>query len=271
MPELPEVETVVRGIRSEVIGLKITSAFLAPVKLRSKLLEDFSGKIVGKSIAAISRRGKYIIVNLKEGASIVLHLGMSGRLLLGNDVFSKKHDHAIFSLSDGRNIVFNDPRRFGAVIYTEADPMDLEILRVHGVEPLTDAFDQDFLYGVLTHLKAPIKSVIMNARIITGVGNIYACESLFDAGIDPFKVACDLSKPMVGKLVLAIKDTLNRAIDSGGSTLRDYKHLNGDVGKFQHSFKVYGRKDMLCLTCDRKIKMEKMAGRATYYCPNCQN
>ncbi len=269
MPELPEIETIVRGLNSAILEAKILDLELSGKKLRGKPVADFASHIKNQTIKAVSRRGKYIIIALQNGGNIIIHLGMSGRLLVGRDIKPNLHDHARILLNDGNNIVFNDPRRFGIITYTK-NITDSPLLKNLGVEPLAKAFTVKQLSGILANRKAPIKTVLMNANLIVGIGNIYVSESLFRAGIHPQRLAASITPAEIKKLVPAIKTVLKEAISSGGSTLRDYVSSNGDVGGFQHKFEVYGRKDKPCLKCGSRIKVLKIAGRATYYCQSCQ-
>jgi formamidopyrimidine-DNA glycosylase len=269
VPELPEVETIVRGLQKAVSGTRITGLKLSDKKLRSKPVIDFSSNILNQVIKAVIRRGKYIIMALQDGGNIIIHLGMSGKLLVGRDIKTSIHDHARIFLADGNNIVFNDPRRFGIIAYTK-HPADNPLLKNLGVEPLAKEFTHNQLADILIKRKAAIKSVLMNANLIVGIGNIYVCESLFYSGIHPQRLASTITKAEAAKLVSAIKVVLEEAIASGGSTLRDYVSSDGDVGGFQHKFAVYGRKDKPCLKCGSEIKILKIAGRSTYYCHSCQ-
>lgn len=269
MPELPEIETIVRGLHQTVLGVKILGLKLSGKKLRSRSIADFSSQIKSKTIQSVFRRGKYIIIALQSAGNIIIHLGMSGKLLVGHDIKPNPHDHARILLADGNSIVFNDPRRFGIITYT-AQLASSPLLQKLGIEPLTQDFNPKQLGNILAKRKAPIKSVLMNASLIVGIGNIYVCESLFRSGIHPQRPACTLTQTEIMKLVPAIKAVLEEAIASGGSTLRDYVSSKGDVGGFQHNFAVYNRKDKPCLKCGNKVKILKIAGRSTYYCQNCQ-
>jgi formamidopyrimidine-DNA glycosylase len=269
MPELPEIETIVSGLKATILGAKILGLKLSGKRLRNKPVADFSSQIKNQIIKTVSRRGKYIIITLQNSGNIIIHLGMSGRLLVGRDIKPNLHDHARILLDDGNNLVFNDPRRFGIITYTE-DITNSPLLKNLGVEPLARDFTVKKLAGILSNRKAPIKAVLMNANLIVGVGNIYVSESLFRSGIHPLRLAASITPAEIKKLVPAIQTVLEEAIASGGSTLRDYVSSNGDVGGFQHKFEVYGRKDKPCLKCGSRIKVLKIAGRATYYCQSCQ-
>jgi formamidopyrimidine-DNA glycosylase len=269
MPELPEVETVVRGLRSEIVGQKIIDIKLSDKKLRQKFPENITD-IIGSKIRSVERRSKYIIINLDNSKALVVHLGMSGKLLFGNKIPANKHDHVKIKLSH-ENLVYNDPRRFGLVTLVANDEFETHpLFNELGVEPLTDAFDANMLKSLVRNKVGNIKSFIMNAKYIVGVGNIYACESLFYSGIHPLRQPKSLTDVELKKLVTNIKKVLKAAIESGGSTLRDYVRSNGDVGSFQHEFAVYGRKGQSCKTCGTKIDMVRMAGRSTFFCPKCQ-
>lgn len=270
MPELPEVETIVQGLQAVVKGELIVAAQQSGLKMRAQMVPNFSKKIIHKTIVEIYRNAKYIVIRLNDDSHIIIHLGMSGRILIGEDIAPSKHDHLILHLASGIRIVFNDPRRFGTVCYSQEPIEKLDFFKNLGIEPLSNAFDSTWLSKATSRSSAPIKSFLMNANIIVGIGNIYACESLFAAGINPEKPAKQLKRKEIVKLVDAIKQVLASALASGGSTLRDYVKSNGDVGGFQHHFQVYGRKDQACFQCTTPIKMLRLSGRSTYYCPKCQ-
>lgn len=214
MPELPEIETIVRGLKSTILGAKIIELKLSGKKLRNKPVTDFFSQIKNQTIKSISRRGKYIIITLQNGGNIIIHLGMSGRLLIGRDLKPNIHDHARILLNDGNNIVFNDPRRFGIITYTK-DITGSPLLKNLGIEPLTKEFNATLLAAILSNRKAPIKTVLMNANLIVGIGNIYVSESLFRAGIHPLRLAASLTPAEIKKLVPAIQTVLEEAIASG--------------------------------------------------------
>ncbi len=269
MPELPEVETVVRGLRDQIVGKKIQGVVLSDKKLRKQYPSNLSA-IAGSRVVSVERRSKYILITLNNNDVIVVHLGMSGKLLFGSKIPENKHDHVKISLGS-ENLVYNDPRRFGLVTLIPANDLEKnELFCELGIEPLTDEFDYKYLKKLVKNKTGTIKTFIMNAKYIVGVGNIYASESLFYAGIDPMRKPSSLTDSELKKLVDSIKKVLIAAIDSGGSTLRDYVRSNGDVGGFQHEFAVYGKKGESCKLCGTKIAMVRIAGRSTFYCNKCQ-
>ncbi len=270
MPELPEVETVVRGLRDQIIGKKVKEIVLSDKKLRKQYPSNFSD-IVGSRVVSVERRSKYILITLNDNNVIVVHLGMSGKLLFGSKIPENKHDHVKISLGS-ENLVYNDPRRFGLVTLIPVNDLENDELFCDlGIEPLTEQFDYKCLKKLVKNKTGNIKTFIMNAKYIVGVGNIYASESLFYAGIDPLRQPKSLTDVELQKLVLNIKKVLQAAINSGGSTLRDYVRSNGDVGSFQHEFAVYGKKGKPCKTCGTKIEIIKIAGRSTFFCGKCQS
>jgi formamidopyrimidine-DNA glycosylase len=257
MPELPEVETVVRELQKSLIGNK----FAEIITLRDKIREEIPDLSVleGKKIKSVERRAKYIIIN----GELVIHLGMSGTIRVGKPQERKKHDHVVFNLNNGEEMVFNDPRRFGLVtLYSDRLFKDL------GPEPLSDNFNAEYLKDALKNKKAAIKPVIMDQAVVVGVGNIYVAESLFMTGINPTTPANKIKKH--GELVKNIRKVLEAAIESGGSTLRDYVRSSGDLGYFQHQHFVYGKEKTPCQNCGTEIKRLVQAQRSTFYCPKCQ-
>lgn len=273
MPELPEVETVCQGLRNLVIGRAFRQVELFRPDLRVPFPPDFAARLEGRRIAAIRRRAKYILLCLDDGVVLLIHLGMSGRLMVHPFARNDRHthDHVIFKLEDGQEIVFNDPRRFGLMALTEEALLPSHPLLVHlGPEPLEQEFDAKMLYGRLQGKKAPVKTVLMDNRVVVGIGNIYACESLFDAGISPLKPAGALTMKEGERLVGAIRKVLNAALASGGSSLRDYRQASGESGYFQHQFLVYGREGEACARCKVPIIRIVQAGRSSFYCRECQ-
>ena len=272
MPELPEVETVVKGLKEIIIGGQIIDVQTSDKKLRIEYPKNFAHLLKGRSITQITRRSKYIIMSLDDGQQLVFHLGMSGKLLVSNTKQqAQKHDHVMLRLADNKAIIFNDPRRFGIATVIANDEMTTHKLFKHlGIEPLTKEFCAEYLFQLVSGRKTNIKTLIMNANLIVGVGNIYACESLYEAGISPLRVANNITEIEAESLVKQIKSVLKAAIKAGGSTLKDYANSNGDAGYFQHKFSVYGREGKSCKVCDTAIKNTKIAGRSTFYCPQCQ-
>lgn len=275
MPELPEVETVCRGIRHQITGRTIIQAKINCHKLRIPVPKKLSSLVTGQNILGVKRKAKYIIIQLDSGYSLVIHLGMSGRLLVypkPEDYKPAKHDHIVIKLDNATLMVFNDTRRFGLVtILHETEFEDFKFFKKLGLEPLSKQFNSVELFEICQKRQKNIKSVIMDSSIIVGVGNIYAAESLFSAAIHPERIASSLSKKETTKLQQAIVETLEQAIEAGGSTLKDYAKANGESGYFQHQFLVYDRKDQPCTKCKQPIQKIKQNGRATYFCSKCQN
>lgn len=275
MPELPEVETTRRGLAATVAGRRIVRAVVRHRGLRQPVPRGLEQRLAGARIASLSRRGKYLLFNCapvdgKPGALIV-HLGMSGRLwLVDARTPPEKHDHFDLVIDNGRVVRLRDPRRFGLVLWQSGDPLAHPLLAAIGPEPLTADFDGAVLYRETRGRSAAIKLVIMDSHVVAGVGNIYANEALFRAGIDPRTPAKRVSRARCDVLAMEIKKTLASAIDAGGSSLRDYVGSDGMAGNFQNHFLVYGRAGEPCTRCGSIIRELKQAQRATCYCPSCQ-
>lgn len=269
MPELPEVETTRRGIEPHLIDQRIDRVILRNTRLRWPISEQVA-ELAGRRIIAITRRGKYLLMQLDHG-HLIWHLGMSGSMRIqpaGAAVQS--HEHVEIQLGNGQTLRFRDPRRFGALLYTEQDPLQHKLLRHLGPEPLGNDFTAEYLYHCCRSRKAAIKLVIMNSQIVVGVGNIYASEALFRAGIRPARAARRISKPRCARLVDSIRDTLTAAIEQGGTTLRDFSQADGKPGYFTQSLQVYGNRDS-CHHCGTRIKHLQQGQRSSYYCPLCQS
>jgi formamidopyrimidine-DNA glycosylase len=274
MPELPEVEVTRRGIAPALEGRRVTAVKLRAPALRYPMPHDLGRRIRGRRLAAITRRGKYLLLHFAgddAGAGhVLLHLGMSGTLrLLPPGTPAGRHDHVDIAFGD-TVLRLNDPRRFGALLWLEGDPLAHPLLAVLGMEPLERGFTAKALQQRLQGRKAAIKLAIMDSHVVVGVGNIYASESLFRAGIDPRKPAGKVSLARLERLVAAIRETLRRAIRAGGSTLRDFFGCDGDPGHFQLEHLVYGREGEACRNCGATIRMIRQGQRATYFCPKCQ-
>ncbi len=273
MPELPEVETVRRGLAPYLTGTTITNVIVRRRDLRIALPANFEQSLKGRTIKDISRRAKYVLMHLDNAQTLIVHLGMSGSLVLKEslpDEF-RKHDHVIIECTGGMCCIFHDPRRFGLMtLASEKNLASHKLFSVLGPEPLDAAMNGKVLYKTLQSSKAPVKSVIMDQRKLVGVGNIYACEALFLAHIHPSRPANAVTEKEAKILAAAIKKVLEAAIVSGGSTLRDYVRSSGDAGYFQHHFKVYGRQKQPCTTCKNKIEVIRQAGRSTFFCVHCQ-
>ena len=279
MPELPEVETVRRGLAPYLEGRSLARVDVRRADLRIPVPRDFAGRATNRRVERLWRRGKYLLMELDDGATIIAHLGMSGRLVLaGNGVNGQgRHDHVSFETEDGTHIVFNDPRRFGLI--TLAGPGDLEnhpLLAAMGPEPLDPAFDGAVISAALRTRSASIKAALLDQHVMAGIGNIYACEALFRAGISPRRKAKGVAGQRAERLVLALKQVLTEAIEAGGSSLRDHRRPDGGLGYFQHSFAVYGREGEPCpgCNCDRDetggIRRMIQGGRSTFFCSRRQ-
>ncbi len=283
MPELPEVETVCRGIAPFVTGKKIKNVQTFGKKLRLPYPENLA-KLSGITIQKVRRRAKYILLDLDTGETLIIHLGMSGQLL----AYSRgqlptprgAHDHLLLTLMDGTNLLFRDPRRFGLITLGNTQELAHHpLFKSMGPEPLEKAFSKHYLCAALRHKNTVIKTAIMDQKLIVGVGNIYASESLFLAKIDPRRKAKSLTEQEAARLCAAIKKVLKSAIKSGGSTLRDYVRSTGDSGYFQHHFQVYDRDGQHCLfrhgygniKLRPEIRKIVQQGRSTYFCPSCQH
>lgn len=269
MPELPEVETVRRGLAPHLIGKSLQGARVRQPRLRWAVPADLDQRLRGRRILDLARRGKYLLIQLDRGWLIV-HLGMSGSLRLTPAAEpAGPHDHLDLLLEGGFALRLRDPRRFGAVLWSDA-PLTHPLLARLGIEPLEPGFDGAWLYRASRNRRTPIKTLIMDAHLVVGVGNIYANEALFRAGIHPLCPAGKLSRPRCQRLAEAIQATLSAAIEAGGSSLRDFVDGHGNPGYFQQTYAVYGRAGEPCRQCGHPIRMTRLGGRATYFCPACQ-
>jgi len=270
MPELPEVETVRLGLTPHLRGRRMLGACVRETRLRWPVAADLDARLRGQTIHELSRRGKYLLLRLDQGW-LICHLGMSGSLrLVDADAPPGKHDHIDVLLEHGQTLRYRDPRRFGAMLWSD-DAARHPLLAHLGVEPLSDAFDAARLHALCRGRVIPIKALIMDARLLVGVGNIYANEALFHAGIDPRLPAGRLSRPRCARLHEAIRDTLTRAIAAGGSSLRDFVDGEGKPGYFQQHYYVYGRPAAACLKCGTGIRHVVQGARSTFFCPRCQS
>jgi formamidopyrimidine-DNA glycosylase len=293
VPELPEVETVRLGLAPALEGHVITEAKVRRGDLRVPFPPDFAERLTGRTVKRLSRRAKYILADLDDGETLVIHLGMSGRMSvfaggrrrkLGNYVYDTapdgagygKHDHVVLETDAPARIVFNDHRRFGLMTLLRTDRLEGDkLFKDIGVEPLSEKFNAASLAKGLTGKKTPVKSALLDQRVVAGLGNIYVCEALFRAGISPKRLAGSINRERIAPLVAAIKKVLKDAIAAGGSTLRDHAQATGDPGNFQHHFLVYGREGKPCKgfsgkPCKGTVKRIVQAGRSTFYCPACQ-
>ena len=290
MPELPEVETVRLGLGPVVEGHTFTSVETRRGDLRIPFPNNFVRRLTGRTVNRLWRRAKYLMADLDSGETFVIHLGMSGRIAvygdgkerrLGKFVYpaapagagTGKHDHVILETDASVRIVFTDHRRFGLMTLIETDRIgEHRLFKGLGVEPLSPAFDAAYLVRTLNGKKTPIKSALLDQRVIAGLGNIYVCEALFRSGVSPKRLAKSLSLARIAPLVHEIKTVLRDAIAAGGSSLRDHRRTDGEMGYFQKTFFAYGREDEPCLKkgCKGTVKRLVQAGRSTFYCPACQ-
>ena len=270
MPELPEVETTLRGISPFLLNKKIKHIQVRQPKLRWPVPEELH-QAENQTVRSLHRRGKYIVAGTKSG-SIILHLGMSGSLRIADKPFEiRKHDHVLFELGNRKVMVYHDPRRFGTILWTSGSASDHPLLADLGPEPLSDAFDGEHLFRHSRQKKVAVKNFIMNGHIVVGVGNIYASEALYRSGIRPGKAAGRVSASSYDALAADIKTILGAAIKSGGTTLRDFVNSEGQPGYFQQTLNVYGREGMPCKKCDSPIKQRTIGQRSTFYCSSCQS
>lgn len=276
MPELPEVETTLRGLSPHLTGQRIEQVIIRNPQLRWPIPVNLPAILRGQTINTLQRRAKYLLMGCGNG-TLILHLGMSGSLrILTASTPAEKHDHFDLILANGTLMRLRDPRRFGAVLWhpntteNQGDISQHPLLAMLGPEPLLDNFDAQYLYTATRKRSAAIKQVIMDSHIVVGVGNIYASESLFHAGIRPQLHAGKLSLPRCARLVQTIRETLSASIAQGGSTLRDFTDSNGKPGYFQQSYTVYGRTGEPCRVCGSLIKQIVQGQRSTFYCPSCQ-
>jgi formamidopyrimidine-DNA glycosylase len=292
MPELPEVEIVMRALKPVLEGRRISAVAQRREDLRFPFPKDFAARLTGKRVTSLSRRAKYILGSLEGGECLLIHLGMTGRFTVVSPSRASRnvdqyyfgeapgkegngtHDHVVFSLDDGTRIIYTDARRFGMMdLFSEAG--EHKLLRGIGVEPLGNGLNAAFLADAFRGKKAPLKAALLDQRIIAGLGNIYVCEALYRAKLSPLRKAGTLVRgsridPRLETLVRHIRDVLNDAIDAGGSTLQDFAHTNGDRGDFQERFAVYDREGEPCGACGKAIGRVVQAGRSTFYCRACQ-
>jgi formamidopyrimidine-DNA glycosylase len=283
MPELPEVETVRRGLEPSMTGAVITRADVNRPDLRWPFPDRMADRLTGARVLQLRRRSKYILVDLDTHETLLIHLGMSGRMTVSGDPLGQfvhdhpgvlKHDHVVLHMENGARVTFNDPRRFGAM-----DLLDTQTAEAHpllakiGPEPLGNDFHEAHLIKVLSSKNTPIKTALLDQSLIAGLGNIYVCEALFRAGIDPRRKAKDLSQSHATALVPIIRDILLEAIEAGGSSLKDFRQAGGELGYFQHSFRVYGQEGNACTAhdCTSAIERITQSGRSTFFCPTCQS
>src|SRR5450631_218146 len=287
MPELPEVETVRCGLAPAMEGARLLKVEVRDRRLRWPLAKDFEKRLTGKTVEGLGRRAKYLLADLSSGDVLIMHLGMSGSFRVGQDAKpgvyyherskSTAHDHVVFHMSNGANVTFNDPRRFGSMKLVPRAKLDSEpLLRGLGPEPLGNEFDAAMLATACTAKKTSLKAALSDQRVVAGLGNIYVCEALFRARLSPKRLASTIAdragKPNARAVALvdAIKAVLQDAIAAGGSSLRDHRRTDGALGDFQHNFRVYDREGKPCPDCKGKIKRIVQTGRSTFYCSSCQ-
>jgi formamidopyrimidine-DNA glycosylase len=293
MPELPEVETVRRGLEPVLVDVRFERVEQRRPNLRFPFPERFVERLTGQRILSLSRRAKYLLATLESGEVLIMHLGMSGRFIIQRPEANaqrpgeflheagsmSKHDHVVFAMSNGATIIYNDARRFGFMLLADADALgEHKLIRNLGVEPLKDDLSPEYLAARCAGKKTSLKAVLLDQRIVAGLGNIYVCEALYRAGLSPNRAASALAlasgapTKRAARLVPEIKSVLEDAIAAGGSTLKDYHAPEGDLGYFQHSFAVYGREGLECARadCEGTIRRIVQGGRSTFYCPQCQ-
>ncbi|AUC53588.1 DNA-formamidopyrimidine glycosylase [Sagittula sp. P11] len=282
MPELPEVETVRRGLAPVMEGQVIARAQVNRPDLRWPFPERMAERLTGARVLQLRRRSKYILADLSTDETLLIHLGMSGRMLVSGDPLGQfvhahpmpeKHDHVVFDMENGARVTFNDPRRFGAMdlMPTQAAEAHPLLARI-GPEPLSNAFTESHLVERLKGRNMPVKSALLDQKIVAGLGNIYVCEALFRGGIHPARRCVRISAARISALVPIVRDVLDDAIAAGGSSLRDFRQADGELGYFQHSFDVYGREGEPCRApgCTSKIQRIVQSGRSSFFCPTCQ-
>jgi len=270
VPELPEVETTVRGVRPVVVGRQIRRVVVRERRLRWPVSRGLNRTLSGQQVVSVSRRAKYILLNFSHG-TVMIHLGMSGRLrVLSAATPHVKHDHVDFVLDSRKVLRFHDPRRFGSILWVAGDASNSKLIKHLGPEPFDGALTGAALYRVSRGRKTSIKQFIMDGKVIVGVGNIYASEALFRAGIRPGRAAGRVTLSRFEQLLDAIRQVLSEAIKAGGTTLRDYSRVTGEPGYFEQSLDVYERAGCACVNCATVIRRKVIGQRASYYCPRCQ-
>jgi formamidopyrimidine-DNA glycosylase len=290
MPELPEVETVRRGLEPAMEGARFTKVEVHRGDLRWPLPKDFVKRLEGKTVTGLGRRAKYLLADLSSGDVLIMHLGMSGSFHVfgghGDNTLGRyyrerskhaAHDHIVFHMSSGAIVTFNDPRRFGSMKVVARKDLDAEpLLKGLGPEPLGNEFDAAMLARACKGKKTSLKAALLDQRIVAGLGNIYVCEALYRARLSPKRMASTIAtrsgaaNERAARLIEAIKAVLRDAIKAGGSSLRDHRRTDGDLGMFQHHFQVYDREGERCSACGGTVKRIVQNGRSTFYCPSCQ-
>jgi formamidopyrimidine-DNA glycosylase len=271
MPELPEVETVVRGLEPVLLGRRFTRVEARRPDLRWPLPRELEAVLTGAAVTSLGRRGKYGLVGTDRGMVMIFHLGMSGRLRV-DPPETGPHDHVLFETDAGRLLSFNDARRFGSLdLVPDGAVASYPALAALGPEPLSDAFDARYLATAVAGRAAPSKALLLDQRVVAGLGNIYVCEALYLAGISPARPGGSLKRREVARIVDTVKEVIAAAIEAGGSSLRDYVQVNGELGLFQHKWRVYGREGLACAGCGGEISRIAQSGRSTFLCGTCQS
>ncbi len=271
-PELPEIETIRRGLGPLLVGRRVLRVVVRERRLREPVSRGGLARLRGATVTGIRRRSKYLLLDTDAGLTLLVHLGMTGQLWIADrDRPRRPHEHVVFALDDGRDLRYADIRRFGLMHVVRSDRLDLHPrLKGLGPEPLDGAVSGDTLFRATRRLKKPVKNFLMDTRAIAGVGNIYACEALFRAAINPQRPIGRIPRAGWDRLVGSLREVLNAAISAGGTTLRDFLNAEGDVGYFAFSLRVYDRKGKPCVRCGAAIRRIVQAGRSTFYCPRCQ-
>jgi formamidopyrimidine-DNA glycosylase len=276
MPELPEVETIVRGLRPQLVGHRLVRVIARRPDLRIPLPPQFAGRLRGRRVESLRRRAKYILAGLDDGAVLIAHLGMAGQWLARRCEDAGQpgaHDHVEFETDDGMLLTYRDPRRFGLMTLTSENELGVHpLLASLGLEPLGNEFNGPALSATLAGRRTPVKAALLDQRVVAGIGNIYACEALYRAGISPRRMAASVPGVRAERLAAAIRSVLAEAIEAGGSSLRDYIQSSGELGYFQHFFQVYGREGEPCPGCDcgAAIRRIVQSGRSTFFCGHRQ-
>ena len=270
MPELPEVETTRRGITPHILGQRVEQVVIRQPQLRWPVPLMITEQLPGQLLQRLERRGKYLLLSFETG-TLILHLGMSGSLrILGSDTPAQKHDHFDLAFANGKVLRLRDPRRFGAVLWTEETPFAHPLLKALGPEPLTPGFDGNYLLTLAASRRVAVKNLIMDSRVVVGIGNIYANEALFRAGIHPNRACNRIALARYIRLALAIKQVLSLAIEQGGTTLRDFQQEDGRPGYFAQQLQVYGKSGEPCPICGLPLRGQVVGQRSTFYCAHCQ-
>jgi formamidopyrimidine-DNA glycosylase len=280
MPELPEVETVRRGLEPVIVGRRFTKVELRRQDLRFPFPDNFAERLRGTRIERLERRAKFLVATLSSSEVLTMHLGMTGRFAIESDQLGEfhhaaggipKHDHVVFHFDNTVKVTFNDVRRFGFMELIGADDVNNNARFASlGPEALSNSFSEDHLYSILKSKKSPIKSALLDQRVVAGLGNIYVCEALFRAGIGPARRCDKVKRHETGVLVGHIRDVLREAIDAGGSSISDFAQTDGKLGYFQHNFAVYGKAGKACQTCGTDVEKITQSGRSSFFCPKCQ-